>query len=122
MADLGDALRRMGDDSKRVEVAMTTVDPTRDTPTVLADFLDHFFRDGRYHALRTTDPALLKSVEQRFGVTSEVQVSADGQEVVGHSALMSVVDASGRVRLIWPFGVSSGDIRADLEHMLKEHQ
>jgi protein SCO1/2 len=120
MADLGVALRHMGDRANRVQVAMTTVDPTRDTPEVLKNFLEHFFRPGAYHALRTTDAAQLEAVERRFGVTSKVEFTSDGQEAVGHSALMSIVDERGRVRVVWPFGVSSTDMRADLDRLLKE--
>ncbi len=44
----------------QVQVAMATVDPTRDTGPVLTSYLKHFFRDA--HALRTEDPDLLQTV------------------------------------------------------------
>ena len=52
MADLARALDDLGDDADRVDVAMVTVDPDRDTD-VLADYVDDFVAGG--HALATAD-------------------------------------------------------------------
>ena len=59
MADLGAALDRLDDeDAARVDVAMVTVDPERDT-AVLADYVQSFVADA--HAMATDDPAALRA-------------------------------------------------------------
>ena len=70
------------DEAARVDVAMVTVDPARDTP-VLTDYIQSFV-DGA-HAIATDDQAALQSVAGPFGVSYEVRTLPDGEvEVFAH--------------------------------------
>jgi len=117
MADLARALDDLGDDADRVDVAMVTVDPDRDTD-VLADYVDDFVAGG--HALATADSAALRSVAESFGVTYDVRTAPDGDVEVGHSSYLFGVDASGMLVVTWPFGTSADDLAADLDSLLDD--
>lgn len=60
LAEVRDALERLDDEASIVDVAMITVDPQRDTPEILTDFVQNFDSDA--WALRTDDPDELQQV------------------------------------------------------------
>jgi protein SCO1/2 len=121
LAGLRLALHKIGSEADKVQVAMVTVDPTRDTAAVLTEYLGHFFTKN-VHALRTDDPNLLKAVAGAFGVQYEVAANAKGEEEVGHSALSFAVDDRGRIVDTWPYGFSEKDIASDLRLLLAREQ
>jgi protein SCO1/2 len=106
---------------RRVAVAMTTVDPGRDTRKVLNGYLSHFLPS--WHALRTTDPDALRRAESAFGVRHEIgPTDKHGDYDVSHTAVLYAVDDRGVVRVEWPFGTSSNAIAADLRTLLAEQR
>jgi protein SCO1/2 len=102
----------------RVRVAMVTVDPDRDTNTVLSNYIHAFFRDG--HALRTGDPRLLARVAKAFGAGYEVTKAKDGTVEVAHTAYTYAVDEEGRLRLQWAFGTPARDFQEDIRALLRD--
>jgi protein SCO1/2 len=116
MSDLSAAVGLIGDDADKVQVAMATVDPDRDTPDVLADYITAFFPDGL--ALRTEDPAALKAAADPLGVTYDVTTADDGEVEVTHTGFLYVIDDQGLLRVQWPFGTSDDDMAHDLEVLL----
>ena len=119
LSGLRQALRDLGDGAARVDLAMVTIDPARDTDDILVGYVQSFV-DGA-HALRTTDDSALRAVTEAFGASYSVTTAADGAVEVAHSGAMYVVDPSGTVTLTWPFGVTSDDIRGDLAQLLEEY-
>ncbi len=120
MGDIKLALARLGDDAAKVSVAMATVDPARDTPENLTAYVRTFVPDG--HALRTTDPAALRTAADPLGVSYEVRTTVEGRVEVDHSAFVYIVDDEGRLLLQWPFGVKSLDMARDLQTLLRAQQ
>ncbi len=105
--------------ASRITVAMTTVDPERDTNEVLIEYLGHFFDHSM--ALRTTDPADLENATDAFGVTWEIETHSPGDAYnVAHTAVTYVVDDTGTVVVEWPFGLGTKDMTSDLEILLDE--
>lgn len=117
MADTRGALRDLGEDAGRVDVAMVTVDPDRDTE-ILTDYVQSFVDDA--HAIATDDPAALRRAAESFGVSYEVTTSPSGEVEVGHSGYLFAVDDAGTLSLTWPVGVSKDDLAADLEVLLDQ--
>ena len=116
MSDVRTALRQLGDDADRVDVAMVTIDPDRDTP-VLADYVSSFVEGG--HTLATDDAAELRAVADPFGVSYLVAANAAGEIEVAHTPQLYVVDDAGRLALTWQFGVTADDLAGDLEQLLE---
>lgn len=103
----------------RVEVAMATVDPKRDTAAVLNRYLGHFFDSDRFATFRPANPKQLRKVEQAFGVTHEYgKPDRNGNYEVGHSAQVFAIDHSGKVLVEWPFGSRPENIAADVRLLL----
>lgn len=103
----------------RIEVAMATVDPKRDTATVLNRYLGHFFDPDRFATFRPENPKQLKAVEKTFGVTHEYgKPDRNGNYEVGHSAQVFAIDHSGEVLVEWPFGSKPENIAADIQLLL----
>jgi len=104
-------------EAAKVQVAMVTVDPTRDTGPVLAAYLENFFTDA--HALVTDDPNRLSTLAEAFGVQYDVQADAKGGEQVGHSSLSFAIDDRGRIVDSWPYGFEVSKIASDIELLLR---
>lgn len=118
LAELRAAARRLGDDASRIELAMVTVDPDRDTESVLNGFLSSFSQ--RFHALRPVSIDELRMAEDAFLASSSITVGVDGEIEVSHSANTYVVDDSGRVVVEWPFGHGVDGMLNDLEILLAD--
>jgi len=119
LGDVRAALKRLpAAQRERVEVAMVTVDPERDTATVMRGYVGHFFT--KWRAYRTTDSAALAAAEKAFGASHSITPTKDGEYDVVHSAYTYVVDDQGRVVVEWPFGMPRRDITADLSTLLEE--
>ncbi len=97
---------------------MVTVDPKRDTVTVMRNYVGHFFT--RWRAYRTTDPKALAAAEKAFGASHSTTPAKGGGYDVVHSAFTYVVDDQGRIVVEWPFAMPKRDIAADLSTLLEE--
>ena len=117
MSDIKQALKKLGSAAERVDVAMITVDPQRDSAPTLASFVHGFVPAG--HALRTDDPTALKKVADGFGVTYSVEHKADGSVEVSHSGNVYIVDSTGQLIVEWPFGVGPVTMANDLSILLR---
>ena len=102
-------------DREKVQVIMVTVDPTRDSPEVLADYLAHF--DPSFLGL-TGGEAEIAAAAEAVGIFYEKQTGTiDSGYLVDHTASIFVVDRDGNLKLIFKFGTSAEDIAADLERL-----
>lgn len=116
LSDLRMALRQLDDDeAAKVDVAMVTIDPARDTE-ILTDYVQSFVPDA--HALATSEPTDLRAAADPFGVSYVVQESESGEIEVAHSSQLFLVDDTGTLVLTWLFGTTSDDIAADLDHLI----
>lgn len=113
LAEVKKAFTQLGDTAERVDVAMITIDPDRDTDEILTGYVQSFLPGA--HALRTTDAELLQTAGDAFGASFSVNTTPDGTVEVSHSAAMYVVDSTGSVVLTWPFGIPAVGIADDLD-------
>ncbi len=103
-------------DRKRVQVAMITIDPTRDTPEDFGAYLAQYFPEGL--ALRTDEPADLRATADAFGANYEIRMTQEGEREVSHSDDTYVVDDTGKIILTWSYGLSPEAVTADLGRLL----
>ena len=116
LSDFRAALRRMGSNSDRIDLAFVTVDPERDTAEKLIPFLSTYA--SRFHAIRTTDFPLLKSVQDKFLVRSSVTTDESGHVQVTHTGTAFVVNSSGQVMSELPFGIGPDGMKNDFTVLL----
>jgi protein SCO1/2 len=117
LADLAAAVKQLGGEASQVQVLFVTVDPKRDTPELLRQYVPAFHPD--FIGL-TGDEAALERARKEFHVYAQVRAPKPGEEAysVDHSAHMYVVDRQGKLRLLLPPGSPPAAIAADLRVLL----
>ena len=117
LADTAAALKTLGADAARVQVLFVTVDPERDTPELLAQYVPAF--DPGFLGL-SGDAAAIGRVAKEFKIFYEKRPgAAPGAYTVDHSAQVYVLDAEGRLRLIERNERIAQDLAPDLRALLK---
>ncbi|MBC7710664.1 MAG: SCO family protein [Rhizobacter sp.] len=118
MTTLNAALSKMKpEDAAKVQVIFVTVDPKRDQPKLLADYV---------HAFNPTFAALYGSDEQTATVAKEfkiiyqkAQIKDENTYLVDHSTQMYAFDPQGRIRLLIRHEAGAELIAADLTTLVK---
>lgn len=116
LADLAGAMKSLGKDAERVQVLFITVDPERDTPELLAQYVAAF--DPRFVGLYGDLEATRRTAKE-FKVFFEKQPTGSSY-TVNHSAQSYVLDAQGRLRLFVRHDRIAADLAEDLRTLLKE--
>jgi len=111
LGDLANAVASLGPDAERVQVLFVTVDPERDDPKTLAQYVGAF--DPRFLALHG-DLAATQRTAKEFKIFFEKRKSGDSY-TIDHSAQVYVIDPLGRLRLL----VRQERIRQDLADDLR---
>ena len=99
LQDLNSAVKKLGPDASRVQVIFVTVDPKRDKPELLREYVPAFNPSfiGMYG-----DEAATKKVQSDFRIYSEeVPGKTKDTYTVNHSAQIFAFDPQGRLRLIF---------------------
>lgn len=118
VAELAQIRARMGVDRERVQGLFVTVDPKRDKPAVLAQYLSSF--DPTFVGL-SGDEASTAAAASEFKVFFAAQKPGpQGNYTVDHSGGIYVFDPRGRLRLMLRPGDSIDSKAADVEQLLKE--
>lgn len=115
LANLKNARKKLGDDASRVDLAMVTVDPERDTAAIMPRYLSSF--TDRFHAVIPSSDAELRAAEEVFQATSSV-TEVDGRTEVSHTGTAYAVNERGDVIVEWPFGIDVPSLVSDLEILL----
>ena len=116
LADTRIAFNELGDKAGDVDFAFVSIDPERDTPEVLTNYVEAFLADGI--AVRTDDNDALAIAADAFGVTYFVGENDEGDLEVAHTPHIFLIDDTGSLILTWPFGVPAADIASDLTILL----
>ncbi|HUK05115.1 MAG TPA: SCO family protein [Burkholderiales bacterium] len=116
LADTAAALKQLGAAAARVQVLFVTVDPERDTPALLAQYVPAF--DPSFLGL-TGDAAAIEKAAKEFKIFYEKRPgAAPGAYTVDHSAQSYVLDGEGRLRLIERNDRLAQDLAEDLRALL----
>jgi len=117
LSDLAQALALLRpEEAERVQVLFVTVDPERDTPDILREYVPYFH--PTFLGLYGT-PAEVEAAAREFRVVFRRHETAGvSQYLVDHSSGSYVLDAAGRLRLYQPFAQSPADIAHDLRLLL----
>ncbi len=116
LSELRGAVDILGSQADDVQVIMISVDPERDTPEMLAEYVTHF--DPSFLGVTGT-PEEIAQIATLYGIFYEAHegTAATGY-LVDHTATVMVIDQDGHLKLVFPFGTPAEDIAEDLEHLL----
>ncbi len=117
LSDFSVIKESLGEKSERVNFILATVDPERDTPERLKEYLRFFDEDliGL-----TGDSETVLDVMREYGVFAkkvEHPESSTGY-LVDHTSFIYVIDADGNLRLTYPYGIDPESIEEDIRHLL----
>ncbi|MFA9489912.1 MAG: SCO family protein [Anaerolineales bacterium] len=116
LASVRQILDELGDSSQEVVFVMITVDPDRDSPEILDEYLSRFHPG--YIGL-WGDGEELENVKQAYGVFSEIDPESDPLNyLVSHTARIFLIDQEGILRTGYSFGTPNGKILSDVEHLI----
>jgi len=91
--EMSEVMRALGKDADGINVLFITVDPERDTPAVMKDYLSSFdphLRGG------TGDQKAIDAVEKAYRVYAKKVPAEKGDYSMDHTALVYLMDKQGR--------------------------
>lgn len=116
LSDMANALKALGPDAQRVQVLFVTVDPKRDTPELLRQYVPAF--NPTFLGLHG-DAAATAKVTKDFKIyAAERPGKTPESYTVDHSAQTLVFDAKGKLRLMLAYGTPGDKIASDLRILL----
>ncbi len=118
LAKLAQARKKLGALANDVQVIYVTVDPAKDTPQRLREYLAVF--DPTFIGVTGTD-SQLAAVQKEYGITAAKALSKTGQPEVHHSSYIYLIDRAGLLRALVPFGKSPDDIAHDMKILLQKN-
>jgi protein SCO1/2 len=109
--DISEILNRLGPDAAKINAVFITVDPERDTPAKLKDYLSSF--NPRLIAVGG-DPQALADVAKAYRVYYKKVPLKDGDYTMDHTAIVYLMDKNGQ--FVAPFSLKRKpeDAAADL--------
>ncbi len=112
--------QQLGSDADKVAFVFVTVDPERDTPARLKEYLQNV--DPTFIGL-TGDKAVLEKVWKDYGVYAEKEPAPTGSAVgyyMAHSSFTYLIDGNGNLRLVFPFDATAQDMTSDLQAVRRQ--
>jgi protein SCO1 len=98
--DISEIMRNLGSDADRTAAVFITVDPERDTPAALKEYLSSF--DPHVRAL-SGDPADIAAVAKAYRVYYRKVPLEGGDYTMDHTAIVYLMDKEGR--FVSPFNM-----------------
>ncbi len=116
LATFAQARRKLGSAAANVQVVYVTVDPQRDVPERLKKFLGAF--DATFVG-GTGSEQQLAALRTLYGVTAK-KIPYEDSYTYAHSSFTYLIDRTGRIRALMPYGHSPDDYVNDLSILLRE--
>lgn len=118
LGNVAQALRDMGTKAEDVQLIMVSLDPERDTPEKLAEYMGHFHPS--FIGITGTKEELDK-VASLYGIYYQKNEGSNATGyLIDHTATLLVLDREGYLKLVFPYGVTAQDIADDLKYMLRQ--
>jgi cytochrome oxidase Cu insertion factor (SCO1/SenC/PrrC family) len=109
---MADALDKLGAAGERVVPVFITIDPARDTPKVLADYMKAF---GPQFIGLTGSTAEITAVEKEYRVYAAKQPLPGGGYGMSHSSVLYLMGPDGRLVSFYDEAISPKDLVAELK-------
>lgn len=116
LAELAQVAKALGPNAARMQVLFVTVDPERDTPGLLRQYVPSFHPD--FLGLHG-DAAATAQVAKEFKIFYQKQSQSGGDYSMDHSAGTYILDQQGRLRLFAPHGAGATALLHDIRLLLQ---
>jgi cytochrome oxidase Cu insertion factor (SCO1/SenC/PrrC family) len=115
LAVMAQALEKLGDRSRRVTPIFITIDPERDTPKVLDDYMKAF---GPNFVGLTGSAAEIKDAEKKYRVYAAKKPLEGGNYGMDHSSVLYLMGPDGKMVSFYDEAVSPDDLAKDLKQKI----
>ena len=116
LTTLRETMSLLGDDAKRLQVLFVTVDPARDTPALLAQYVPSFHPS--FLGLRGSDEAVAATAKDFKVFYVRQPGKTPDTYSVDHSTGSYAFDPNGKLRLLLRHGETPANMAADLKLLL----
>jgi protein SCO1/2 len=116
LSNAAKAIEEMGPDGDDVDLLMVTVDPDRDDPRTLGEYVGFFH--PRFLGVHGTEDDLRAAASQYGVFFQQVEGSEGTGYLVDHTASLMAIDPDGFLRVVYPVDVPPAELAADLEELL----
>jgi protein SCO1/2 len=117
LAILAQARKQLDTAADELQVVYITVDPERDNAERMRKFLTAFdpsFMGG------TGTHSQLATVRTDYGISVSEKMPIPGGYALSHSSYVYLIDRSGKLRALMPYGHGAGDFAHDVRILLKQ--
>jgi len=118
MAEMAQVKQQLGKDGDKLQVLFVTVDPARDTPTVMKAYMAAF--DPSFVALIPSPEQLIAMAKDYKAYFKKVDGATPTSYSMDHSAAQYIYDPQGRLRLYARYGAGVAPMVADVQALLKQ--
>jgi len=117
LSEVAAVMEGLGDDASKVQSIFITIDPQRDNPTALAQYVPKF--DAGIIGLTGT-PEQIDETSETFPIFYEriEEAAASDGYTMGHTSHLFLFDTQAGFAKSWPYGTPAQDILADLRERL----
>ena len=105
----------LGDQADEVAFLFISVDPRRDTPDAIAQYLEE---RGAFVTGLAGDEAILQSIAPDYGLYINVPSEGEDGYLVDHSTSSYLVDPEGRLVTVYSYGTEPDVIAQDIRELL----
>ncbi|MES2562618.1 MAG: SCO family protein [Pseudomonadota bacterium] len=117
LIELAQVAQSLGPDASRVQVLFVTLDPERDKPQVLREYVPSFY--PTFLGLHGSAEETLAAAKE-FKVYFSKQPQPAGGYTIDHSAGTFIIDPQGRLRLFAQHGAGVETLLHDIKRLLSE--
>lgn len=118
LAEVAAVVDGLGEDADQIQPLFITIDPERDTPSALADFVPRF--ETGIVGLTGTPDQIARTAENFYIYYEKLEdASAPDSYTMGHSSQIFLFDPEGGFVGTFAYGTPAEEIVADLEARIK---
>jgi protein SCO1/2 len=117
LAELAQVKKSLGAAGERVQGVFVTIDPERDTPEILKNYVASF--DPGFVALHGTPEQTAAAAKEFKVYYAKVPGKSADSYTMDHTAASYVLDPEGKLRLFVRYGSGTPALAADIEALLK---
>lgn len=118
LAELANAVKKLGPEGEKVQVLLVTVDPERDTPELLAKYVTAF--NPKFLALRGNAEETARVAKEFKVIYQKVAGPRPENYSMDHSAGSYIFDRQGYLRLYVSYGRGADVFAHDIDRLLKQ--
>ena len=117
LAELAQVKAKLGEEGDRLQVLFVTVDPERDTPDIVREYLAQF--DPSFIGLRGNAEQLAEAAKTFKTFYAKAPAEPAPNYTMDHSAGLYIFDQTGAVRLYARGGHTHDELTADIRQLMQ---